>query len=235
MEAIILAGGLGTRLRSAVPDLPKCMADVAGKPFLYYLFEYLKKNEFCHVILSLGYKHEIIEDWIHSETWPFSISFSVEEEPLGTGGALKLSLRHACEDNVFIFNGDTFFDIDTNKFYNAHISRNAEISIALKPMENFERYGNVIIDADSRITCFQEKQPCTSGRINGGIYIIRKNARLFNTDAERFSFETEILQKAAGKSDIYGFISSGYFIDIGIPEDYIKAGIDFKDLFQKLC
>ena len=229
MEAIILAGGLGTRLRDVVPELPKCMAPVAGRPFLYYLLNYLENKGFAHVILSLGYKHELIEDWISNNSWPFSISLSIENEPLGTGGALKQALVHTKERRVLIMNGDTFFDVNLEAFYNSHHQRKAEISVALKPMMDFDRYGNVETNESGKIMVFQEKQSCKTGQINGGLYLINRDSSLINVGKEKFSFETDVLQKQAGISDIYGFNSSGYFIDIGIPEDYSRAKIDFKD------
>lgn len=229
MEAIILAGGLGTRLRSVVPELPKCMASVAGRPFLHYLLKQLGNSGFTHVILSLGYKQELIEDWISKNQWPFSLSFSVEKEPLGTGGALRRALAHAREKQVLIMNGDTFFDVNLEAFYGFHIQNKAEISIALKPMMNFDRYGNVETDEKCKITAFKEKKPCSVGQINGGIYLINCDTDLINVGKEKFSFETEVLQKQAGIADLFGFIGSGYFIDIGIPEDFHKATIDFKE------
>ena len=120
MEAIILAGGLGTRLRSVVSDLPKCMAPVAEHPFLHYLLEYLSKENITHVILSLGYKHELVEAWIALYQWPLRISYSIEEEPLGTGGAVKLALGLATEEEVFILNGDTFFAVNLKDFRQFH-------------------------------------------------------------------------------------------------------------------
>jgi len=227
MEAIILAGGLGTRLRSVVSDVPKCMAPVAGKPFLFYILNYLENSNFSHVILSLGFRHELVEEWILKNNWSFKISFSVEEEPLGTGGAIKLALKYAQENQVLVMNGDTFFDINMDDFYQFHINKKSEISLALKPLDHFERYGNVLIGLNDKIIAFREKEPCESGQINGGIYLVNKDSELIKTDKVKFSFETEVLQKMASKADLFAFVSTGYFIDIGIPEDYSKANIDF--------
>lgn len=230
MEAIILAGGLGTRLRSVVAELPKCMAIVDDQPFLYYLFKYLEKNEITHVILALGYKHEYIEEWVFSNSWPFKVSFVLEEEPLGTGGAIKLALTQATEAQVLIMNGDTFFEVELEKMYEFHQLMNAEISIALKPMQNFDRYGNVTTDKSNKIIEFQEKQACEQGQINGGTYLLNRLSPMMKIDKVRFSFETDVLQKQVGRSALYGFYSEGYFIDIGIPEDFAKAQIDFKNM-----
>lgn len=228
MEAIILAGGLGNRLRSVVSEIPKCLAPVAGRPFLHYLLNYLEHNHFVHVIISLGYKYELVENWILKNKWTFNISFSVENEPLGTGGALKKALTYAKEERVLVMNGDTFFDVDLEAFHLFHLQKKSAISIALKPMMNFDRYGNVEVNENCRITAFQEKRHCKAGQINGGIYLINRDTNLMNVSKEKFSFETYFLAKQASESDLYGFISSGYFIDIGIPKDYFKANIDFK-------
>lgn len=228
MEAIILAGGLGTRLRSVVTDLPKCMAPVAHKPFLYYILKELRKYHFTHVILSLGYKHEEVEKWISQQgNWSFDISFSVEKEPLGTGGAIELALNLVKEKYVFVLNGDTFFQINMDDFLHFHCHKKAEISIALKSMEEFNRYGNVIVDSMDRILSFQEKQYCKLGQISGGIYLLTRDSILTKIKNQKFSFETEILQKMVQTHLFYGFNNNGYFIDIGIPEDYEKANLDF--------
>jgi D-glycero-alpha-D-manno-heptose 1-phosphate guanylyltransferase len=227
MEAIILAGGLGTRLRSIVTDLPKCMAPVAQKPFLYYILKELEKYHFTHIILSLGYKHEEVKKWIAQSHWPFDISFSIEEEPLGTGGAIKRALTFAREEHSFVLNGDTLFQVNMNDFIDFHCHKKAEISIALKPMEEFDRYGNVVVNSTNRVLSFQEKQYCKEGLINGGIYLLNQHSILTNIESDKFSFEIEILQKMVQAHSFYGFNSEGYFIDIGIPKDYEKANLDF--------
>lgn len=227
MEAIILAGGLGTRLRSVVSNLPKCMAPVAGQPFLFYILDYLSNEKFSHVILSLGYKHELVEAWVSQYQWPFRISFSIEEEPLGTGGAVKLALGQATENEVFILNGDTFFAVNLEALYQFHQLKRSDFSIALKQMTQFDRYGNVETDSEGKITAFKEKQPCENGQINGGIYLMNRRSGLLPEGVEKFSLESDVLQKKVGTAEIYGFVSSVYFIDIGIPEDFAKANVDF--------
>lgn len=231
MECIILAGGLGTRLRSVVADIPKCMAPVSGQPFLYYLLNYLEKQNVHHVILSVGYKHEIIVNWINTYNWSFDITFSIESEPLGTGGAIKLALEKSREKQVLIVNGDTFFDVDLNKLYQFHKDNNSDLTIALKTMNRFDRYGNVIIDSNKRIINFNEKQYCEEGQINGGIYLLNNTCELMDQSLTKFSFENEVLQKKYSVYAFYGFIQNGYFIDIGIPEDHERADTEFKTMF----
>ncbi|MDH6306795.1 D-glycero-alpha-D-manno-heptose 1-phosphate guanylyltransferase [Parabacteroides sp. PF5-5] len=227
MEAIILAGGMGTRLRSVVSDIPKCMAPVAGKPFLYYLLATLEKAGFEHIILSLGYKHHDIEDWLDTLSFSMRISFVVEKEPLGTGGAVKYALSQAEQSDIFILNGDTFLGVDYAGMLELHQQTKALATLALKRMEDFDRYGVVEMDASCQITRFLEKQPCTDGLINGGTYLIRKES--LETYPDKFSLEKDFFEKRVSTDMLAGFSSDGYFIDIGIPEDYIRAQKDFKD------
>lgn len=226
MDAIILAGGLGTRLRSVLSDIPKCMAPVAGKPFLSYLLAYLSKYDVNRVILSVGYLREVIFKWIeeNGKNFPFEIVYAVEEEPLGTGGGIRLSMLKATSDNVVILNGDTFFDVDLNDLQTAHQNAHRPISLALKPMRNFDRYGRVELDeADSEIIAFKEKEFCQEGLINGGIYVMDRDSNVFENLPLKFSFETEVLQPQCLKHNLSGFVNSGYFIDIGIPADYQRV------------
>ena len=229
IDVIILAGGLGTRLRSVVSELPKCMAPVCGKPFLSYLLDYLKHYEINKVILSVGYLRDSIIQFIDNqkERYGFSFDFAVEETPLGTGGGIKLALAKATTENVVILNGDTFFDVDINALIMNHLHSDKDITIALKPMDNFERYGNVVLDEKGQVVEFQEKNFCAKGQINGGVYVMKRENGMMNGLPEKFSFETEVLQKQAKALNINGMICDYYFIDIGIPEDYAKANNEF--------
>jgi len=225
---IILAGGFGTRLQSVVNDLPKSMANIADKPFLHHLFNYIEKEGFSHVILSLGYKSETVISWLADQKRPFEISYVIENTPLGTGGAIRYAFESIEAQNTFVFNGDTFFDVDTNSQLVFHKTENADITIALKEMEDFDRYGSVQIAEHNRITKFNEKQYCKKGLINGGVYIINKDIFSRLNLPERFSFEKDIIESYIDDLVIYGYEQKGYFIDIGIPSDYEKANIDFK-------
>lgn len=227
-EYIILAGGLGTRLQSVVKDAPKCMATVAGKPFLHYLLTYAETQKAKHIVLSLGYKSEVVIDWLNGNKFNLDISYIIEDEPLGTGGAIKYAFGKIKGDKSLIINGDTFFDISPGDLASFHNTHKADISIALKPMTDFDRYGSVEINTDSRIVKFNEKQFCNKGLINGGVYIVNKNIFDNLKLPKRFSFETDILEKELNDLNIYGCIQDNYFIDIGIPSDYEKANEDFK-------
>lgn len=237
MEVIILAGGLGTRLRSEVKDVPKCMAPVAGKPFLWYLLTYLKKFENVNrVILSVGYLREVIFEWIPTvqNEFPFEFDFAIEEEPLGTGGGIRLAMEKITEEEAIILNGDTFFDVDLDELFKIHKNHpEAKLTIALKPMKGFDRYGTVITAEDGRVLKFNEKQPCKDGDINGGVYILSKDESIFEGQPKKFSFETAVMQEKCGEAGcLFGVVQKGYFIDIGIPEDYHIAEREFLELFS---
>lgn len=217
MEAVILAGGLGTRLRSVVSEVPKCMAPVDGKPFLQYMLEWLSRFDVSHVVLSVGYLREVIFAFIDSREWPFEISYAVEEEPLGTGGGIRLALTKCREDRVIVLNGDTFFNVDLKALTFA-----APVTLVLKPMRDFDRYGAVDL-AGGLVTGFHEKTACTEGLINGGVYALVRSRLDLAFYPGRFSFEKDLLEPLAAARLVAGQVQEGYFIDIGIPEDYARA------------
>ena len=225
MECIVLAGGMGTRLRSAVPDLPKCMAPVAGQPFLSWLLDDLEEAGINHIILSLGFRHEAVEDWVAARNNRARIDCVVEKEPLGTGGGVRLALQQAQEPDVFILNGDTYFSVDYAAMLSFHRKMGQRATLALKPMRHFDRYGEVCCGADGLIDAFREKQPCAEGLINGGVYLLQCDA--LAAMPEKFSLEKDFFEPLAQQRALAGFRSEGYFIDIGIPADYERAQRDF--------
>ena len=227
-QAIILAGGLGTRLRSAVPDLPKCMAPVAGKPFVTYVIDYFQLQGINEFIFALGYKSEIIIDYINQQYPNLKTAFSIEQELLGTGGAIRLACRQATHENILVLNGDTIFKIDLKKLCDFHLSSSADCTLSLKPMKDFDRYGVVELDGKNRISNFKEKQHYNSGLINGGVYALNVNAILNEALPDKFSFEKEYLESLYTSRKIFGQIQDGYFIDIGVPSDYDQAQKDFQ-------
>jgi D-glycero-alpha-D-manno-heptose 1-phosphate guanylyltransferase len=223
---IILAGGLGTRLRSVVSDLPKCMAPVNGKPFLAYVIDHFQQQGINDFIFSLGYKHEIIIAYLNKLTTHHSLltfQYSIEEEPLGTGGAIKKACTFAGNKNVFVTNGDTLFKADVSSIQNFHLQKNAECTLALKPMKNFDRYGVIELNEDASVKSFHEKKQYKQGLINGGLYILNIERFLSKSLPEKFSFETAYLEKFYTQNNMYGLVQDEYFIDIGIPEDYARA------------
>lgn len=155
------------------------------------------------------------------------LEYCVEENPLGTGGAIKAAMKFTDAEEILILNGDTFFDVPVNEMYLLHKKNNSDLSIALKPMKNFDRYGIVNIESDFSISGFEEKAFRIDGNINGGIYIANRNMMNHFPDSEKFSFEKEFLETKIGKVEMSGFVFDNYFIDIGIPEDYQKAQNEF--------
>lgn len=232
MECIILAGGLGTRLQSTIGNLPKCMADINGQPFLHYLFIYLQQQKCTRVILSLGHKREVILDWIKQHQFLFEVDYVIEETPLGTGGGIQLALKKCTEENVVVLNGDTLFSVNLNELLSFHLEKKAMTSIALKEMKMFERYGSVLVNEKNQITAFEEKQFKETGLINGGVYVVN-HEQFFNKKlSENFSYEKDYLERFVAQNSFFGKVFQGYFIDIGIPKDYQQAQTDFKTIFS---
>ena len=215
MQAIVLAGGLGTRLRSIVKEAPKPMAPIGDKPFLAFVLEYLKKQGVDEVVLSVSYKYEVIQDYFKNRFCGINIIYNIEKELLGTGGAIKDALR-LIDDEAYVLNGDTFFDIDLKELSLGQ----SKICIALKQMENFDRYGSINIDNQGFVVSFEEKVYRTKGFINGGIYRIKKDIFENFTLQDKFSFE-EFLQENCERLKIKSKVFDDYFIDIGNPSDYV--------------
>jgi D-glycero-alpha-D-manno-heptose 1-phosphate guanylyltransferase len=228
MEAIVLAGGLGTRLRSVVTDLPKPMAPIGDKPFLEYILRYLESNGIKRVILSVGYKWETIENYFGNNFNGIELVYSVEDKPLGTGGAIKKAMSQVLTEEVYIINGDTFFNIDLKSLV---LEDKSKLILSLKHMKNFDRYGCVESDANSLITAFTEKGYRDIGNINGGVYLSSINIfdgfKLENI----FSFE-EFMQNNFKELKISSRVFENYFIDIGIPEDYEKAQLEIRTIYE---
>ncbi len=214
MQAIILCGGLGTRLKSVISDIPKPMAPINGKPFLEFIFEYLKKQHISAIILAVSYKYEVIQKHFKDRFLDMDIKYSIEEEPLGTGGAIRQALEFV-KDKVYVLNGDTFFDIDLSQLK----LNGSKICLALKAMKDFDRYGAVELDSNAFIKSFKEKEFLKQGLINGGIYLIAKNIFDGYNLEMKFSFE-EFLQKNYKKLKARGEIFENHFTDIGVPKDY---------------
>jgi D-glycero-alpha-D-manno-heptose 1-phosphate guanylyltransferase len=229
-EAIILAGGLGTRLRPVITDVPKCMAPVAGQPFLKHVIRYFLSQGIERFIFSLGYKHEVIEEFLNTEFPTLHHQCAIEKEPLGTGGAIQLACRRATEGNVIVVNGDSLFKADIQKCFAAHIDNEAECTLLLKPMKNFDRYGVVRLDTDFTVKKFKEKQFYNEGDINAGVYVLNVESFLDLGFPEKFSFEKDYLEKHVSGGKIFGTIEDQYFIDIGIPEDYQRAQEELKQI-----
>jgi len=236
-EAIILAGGFGTRLKEALPDLPKCMAPVNGRPFLFYVINYLRSQGIEKFIFSLGFRHEVIEAYLNAEFSTLNFQCLIEKEPLGTGGAILACCYKSPEQTVLVLNGDTIFKVDVVKAFIAHNKHRSDCTLILKPMENFDRYGVVELNDDDSIKSFMEKQFYKTGLINGGVYILNTEQFLAEELPSKFSFEKDYLEKYFETRKVYGTVQDEYFIDIGIPEDYFRVqqelkqpGLDLKNI-----
>lgn len=226
--AVILAGGFGTRLQSIVKDIPKPMAPINGIPFLDYQLYYLKKQGITHVILSVGHLFEVVQQRYLSNFNGLEIKYAIEKNPLGTGGAIRLALNECSDDEVIVLNGDSFFNISLPLLYQLHSSHQSLISLALREVENAARYGTIQL-SENRIVSFKEKsQQQVAGIINAGVYILNRLHFLRHTQASTFSIEKDFFEKHIQSISLHGFLMSGYFIDIGIPEDFQKAQHDFK-------
>jgi D-glycero-alpha-D-manno-heptose 1-phosphate guanylyltransferase len=233
-EAIILAGGLGTRLKSMVPDLPKCMAPVAGKPFLRYIIDHLQKQGVDKFIFALGFLHEGIEAFIKLQYPDLDVQFSIEQDPLGTGGAIKLACSKATRQDVLVLNGDTLFSINISTLVQFHLEHKADCTLSLKPMKDFSRYGSVEMNADHSIAAFHEKQFFQEGLINGGVYALNVHGFLNQHLPQKFSFEKDYFEKLYPRLKMYGVVQDTYFIDIGIPEDFIRANTELNKALPEI-
>jgi len=222
-EAIILAGGLGTRLQSVVSDVPKCMAPINDIPFISFIVDSLQKQGVDRFIFSLGYKNEIVIDFLEEWYKHLDKIYVIEQEPLGTGGAIKEACKAVWGRHALILNGDTLFSINLKELADIHVKQHAACTIALKPMINFDRYGAVETNTNAIVTAFHEKQFCSKGLINGGIYALHVKKFIEHQLPDKFSFEKEYLEKNIDTNKLYGIAFDDYFIDIGIPEDYARA------------
>lgn len=229
-EAIILAGGFGTRLQKVVNDVPKPMAPVNRIPFLNYVFDYLRFYKIQHVVLSTGYLSEKIVEYYKDEFKGIKISYAKEETPLGTGGGIRNAMTKCTTDDVLVLNGDSFFDVDVKSHYRNHIFKQADCTLALRKVDNAARYGTIQLGRLNKIAAFKEKDNVEKeGLINGGVYILNRAIYLNKTEVDTaFSIEKDFYEKRLKELHIFGFEYNGYFIDIGIPEDYKKAQDDFK-------
>lgn len=228
IEAIVLAGGLGTRLRQVVPELPKPMAAVNGRPFLEHLLDYWAEQGVKRFILSVGYKRDVIVGHFGHRYRSTDIVYAIEDQPLGTGGGLLTALKHLTGPDPFlVMNGDTFFEVDLGSMRRFHETREAEITIALRKVDANTRYASVSVGKDGRIIAFDSKaRMAGNALINGGVYLATRP--IFGERAAQIrgpiSIEDELYPRllSAGVR-IYGYPSQGRFIDIGIPEDYRRA------------
>lgn len=221
IEAIVLAGGLGTRLRSVVSDIPKPMAPIGDRPFLEFLLERLAKNKVNRVILSVGYMSNRIIKYFGSQYADMELIYSKEDVPLGTGGAIKLALNLVSGDHAFVFNGDSFLDLEMREVELLWQATKKPVIVGVSVTEA-SRFGVLkISNSGSSIDGFFEKNTKSHGVINAGCYILPVDLLNDFKSGINFSFEREYLETDKISNFVF-FKSRGYFIDIGIPSDYIR-------------
>ena len=228
-EAVILAGGLGTRLKDTIGEIPKPMAPVNGRPFLEYLLDYLDHFLVHHAVLSVGYKSEMIKDHFKDQYKNVKIEYAYEDKPLGTGGGIVNALPLITGSKFLVYNGDTLFRVNLDRLNEFHFSKSARFTVVLRHVEDVSRYGSVETNMDNRIIKFNEKgENRGPGKINGGVYLINKSFFTSNNFPEKFSMEKDGFEKLFETQPFHGLTCKQYFIDIGIPEDYQKAQYDFR-------
>jgi D-glycero-alpha-D-manno-heptose 1-phosphate guanylyltransferase len=225
-QAIILAGGFGTRLQSVVKDIPKPMAPIGNRPFLEFVLDHCYSFGLDRIVLAVGYKHEIIQKHFGQSYRGMQIQYSIEEEALGTGGGILQAAMYCNEEDFIVLNGDTLFRTNLRQLAQFYKEKKADLVLALCPMNQFDRYGTVRMKPNNRIIAFEEKSFQLSGNINAGVYVMNKNTLIRSGLEHRFSFEKDFMEAKVAQLQFYGRISKDYFIDIGIPEDYQKAADD---------
>lgn len=223
MKAIVIAGGLGTRLADVTSDLPKPMARIGAHPFLEYLLDYLLEQGVREVVLAVSYKWEVIQEHFDRDYRGMSLTYSVEDKPLGTGGAIRQALVGLPDEEVVVLNGDTLFRVDLKGMAIRHRNDGTRLTIALKQVSDSGRFGRVKVSADGVIENFLEKSTGGPGLINGGVYMLNRDLFIDFPMPARFSFEQDLLEPNIDRIRPHAFQSDAYFIDMGVPEDYQRA------------
>jgi len=224
----VLAGGLGTRLRDVVPDLPKPMAPVAGRPFLEILLSMLARKGFTRVILSLGFMPEKIISHFGDQYLGMELVHEVELQPLGTGGAIRAALTHCVTDHVYVFNGDTYLELEVDALECLWQKHHNSV-IVVREVPDTARFGRVDVN-DGRVAAFHEKGKAGAGLINAGCYVLPKHVLDDFPLGQTFSIETEFFVKRLQSTRFDGFVTQGSFIDIGVPDDYVLAQTELAGL-----
>ncbi len=226
-DVLILAGGLGTRLKSVVSEVPKPMAPVAGRPFLRHILDRLAEQGARRIILSVGHMADKIVDFFGSNYAGMSLVYASETEPLGTGGAIAYAAGFCKSPDFLVLNGDTFLSLDYGLFVRDARGKGALLSIVVRAVDEASRYGSCKV-AKGFLTSFSEKDISGPGFINGGVYYMSSDLfSKFEPGAKRFSFESDYVGPKLHQIHPAAYIADGYFIDIGVPEDFARAQVDF--------
>lgn len=230
ITAVVLAGGLGTRLGSIVKDKPKVLAEILNRPFLTFLLDQLVSVEVRKVVLCTAHLSDKIHEVLGETYKTLSLVHSRETELLGTGGAIRLALPHLDSNPVLIMNGDSFADVDLTAYLDWFFKRPRRAALLLTRVHDRRRYGRVTIDKDGLILGFEEKGSADgSGLINAGIYLLEKPLIDSMPPGKSFSLELDLFPTLAGK-EFYGYCFTGGFIDIGTPESYFQAENTFRKI-----
>ena len=230
VTALILAGGLGTRLSSVIFDQPKVLAPVNGRPFLSYLLDQLVNAGFRDVILCTGYKGEMIRETFGNRYKDLIVHYSRDPEPLGTGGALRYALPMIEKDTVLAMNGDSYIDVDLSAYLKWYLKNEIEAALLLTKVDDANRYGKVEVDIKNCVISFVEKKgDVCSGFINAGVYIFKKHILERIPSARPFSLEREFFPSLIGK-DLFGYFCESELLDIGTPESYARAEEFFSEI-----
>lgn len=227
MQAILLAGGLGTRLRAVVSDRPKPMALIGDKPFMEYVVHELSLHGITNIIFAVGYKGSMVEEYFKDGSgFGVSVSYAYEEELLGTAGAIKNAGQYVTDDQFFVLNADTFYQMDYGRLAKVMEEGSLDMALVLREVSDISRYGAAVLE-NGRLTGFNEKsEEKRPGTINGGVYLMKRKL-LSRIPAGKVSLEQEMIPEwmKAGAA-LGGIVNDGYFIDIGVPEDYYKFQSD---------
>ncbi|MAG77496.1 MAG: hypothetical protein CL811_12125 [Colwelliaceae bacterium] len=232
MEAILLAGGLGTRLHKVTGDrYPKSLAEVNGHPFIHYIVKYLQSMGVKRFVFAVSHHAEMIVESINSTFPSLDVDFSFENEPLGTGGAIKQAMTHIQGESALVVNSDSFMEFSLesfigfaqNHFTNSTVAQNqqAQLAIICTKVDDISRFGAADISDEEVLQQFFEKGRTGSGYINSGIYLLNKEHPLLNKLSGKFSFENEVL--ANSEYPVFAYKNSGLFFDIGTPDDFAGA------------
>lgn len=223
MQAILLAGGLGTRLQSVVSDRPKPMALISERPFMEYVIHELSRHGITDIVVAVGYKGSMVEEYFgDGSAFGVTVSYAYEETLLGTAGAIRNAARYMKEDRVFVLNADTFYQIDYTRLLRLWEEKALDMALVLRQVDDVSRYGQAVLK-DSLLTGFNEKvADSRPGTINGGIYLLSQEL-IADIPEGKVSLELEMIPKWMREGRrLGGIVNDGYFIDIGIPEDYYR-------------
>ena len=220
-EAVILAGGYGTRLRQVISDVPKPMAPIQGRPFLELQLSMLERQGFGHVVLAVGYLGHMIVSHFGERFGTMALSYTIEDSPLGTGGAIQTALRNCQQDRVFVLNGDTYLEFDCNVADRLWQADRRGVIIG-RELPDTARYGRLTTH-DGWVTGMVEKGVVGPGIVNAGCYVLAKDQLAGVDHPMPFSFETDYLARVLPTAPFRVLVTDGLFIDIGVPEEFARA------------